>query len=141
MLQTYDRNKRPKVMIIDDDIGLLRLLGTVLRNLQLEPILASSAMEAYTIINEGCCPDLILLDIRMPGISGFEAFKYFRTLPELNPVKIIALTAYADAKLCEEIITCGFDDYISKPFKKTDFAKSVMEALISSRRLLSTESG
>jgi CheY-like chemotaxis protein len=140
MLQTYDHNKRPKVIIIDDDVGLLRLLETVLRNLQLQPILASSAMEAYSIINEGCHPDLILLDIRMPGISGFEAFKYFRSLPALNQVKIIALTAYADAKLCEEIITCGFDDYISKPFKKNDFAKSVMQALLSSRGVSSAES-
>jgi CheY-like chemotaxis protein len=122
----------PIVMIIDDDIGLLRLLETVLRNVNIVAVTASSALEGLALIAGGLTPNLILLDIKMPGLCGFEAFTRLRANPVLVGVKIIAFTAYVHELDQDRILGHGFDDYISKPFKKSDFIKVIFQALASS---------
>jgi CheY-like chemotaxis protein len=118
-----------KVMIIDDDTDLLRLVETLVRAINMQPISASSAMEGLTIIANGLKPDLVLLDIKMPGLCGFQTFDRLRANPDLKNVKIIAFTAYANELAQDRITDYGFDDYISKPFKKSDLIKVIKQAL------------
>jgi two-component system, chemotaxis family, sensor kinase CheA len=119
-----------KVMIIDDDIGLLRLLETVIRNINLMPITASSAQEGLSMIAGGCLPDLVLLDIMMPSTCGFETYNRLRELENFQQIKIIAFTAYAHEWEKDRILKHGFDGYICKPFRKAEFIRIITQALL-----------
>ena len=74
-------------------------------------------------------PDLILMDIALPGIDGIEAFKAIRKVPTLQHVPIIALTASAMVNDREAILSHGFDVYIPKPIDEKVFYKSINEVL------------
>jgi two-component system, cell cycle response regulator DivK len=75
-------------------------------------------------------PDLILMDIRLPGISGFEVTKWIREEQGLRYTPIIAVTAFAMRADEEEIRAAGFDDYISKPVSIRNFVEVVDRFLL-----------
>lgn len=132
-LATYQRQATnlggTNVLIVDDDIWLLRLAKAVIGSIDLSVVTTSSAAEGLKMIAEGYTPDLVLLDIRMPIMNGFEAFDRLRAIARLDNIKIIALTAYASEWDRDRILKYGFDGYISKPFKKANFIDSVRQAL------------
>lgn len=74
-------------------------------------------------------PDLILMDIALPGIDGIEAFKVIRQIPGLHHVPVIALTASAMTQDREGILAQGFDAFIPKPIIERDFLKVISEVL------------
>ena len=74
-------------------------------------------------------PNLILMDIALPKMDGFEAFTGIRTLAQLQHIPIIALTASAMAQDRETILAYGFDAYITKPIDETIFYKTIEEIL------------
>lgn len=74
-------------------------------------------------------PDLVLMDIELPGMSGIEAYKEIRKKPELNSVHVIALTASAMEEERETILAYGFDAFIAKPIVAAEFYKVIGEVL------------
>jgi signal transduction histidine kinase/CheY-like chemotaxis protein/HPt (histidine-containing phosphotransfer) domain-containing protein len=118
------------VLIVDDNkINLKVALLTLQRwNIQVES--AESAREAYQKLNQKQI-DLILMDITMPDIDGFEATKYIRTeLPEaLRSIPIIAMTAAAFMGDKEKCLAAGMNDYISKPFSAEDLLQKITHLL------------
>lgn len=74
-------------------------------------------------------PDLILMDIALPGISGIQAFKAIRELPALHKIPVIALTASAMTQDREGILAQGFDAFIPKPIIEREFLKVIREVL------------
>src|SRR6185503_1191130 len=71
-------------------------------------------------------PDLILVDVNMPGLDGCEVAALLKTLPELKSTPIVALTAYADV---ERILAAGCDGYIEKPIDVEEFPRRIREFL------------
>ncbi|MEI6060611.1 MAG: response regulator, partial [Bacteroidota bacterium] len=74
-------------------------------------------------------PNLILMDIALPGIDGIEAFKAIRGNGELQHIPIVALTASAMTSDRETILSYGFDAYIAKPIEQKQFFKTINEVL------------
>ncbi|MBU4541713.1 MAG: response regulator, partial [Firmicutes bacterium] len=74
-------------------------------------------------------PDLILMDIALPGIDGLEAFERIKRLPGLENVPVIALTASAMTEDREAILSQGFDAFIAKPIIEREFLKVIHEVL------------
>jgi CheY-like chemotaxis protein len=74
-------------------------------------------------------PDLVLLDIQMPLLDGFEVFERVRRDPRLARVRIVALTAYAMQGDRQRAMALGFDDYITKPIDGAALRKRVAELL------------
>jgi CheY-like chemotaxis protein len=74
-------------------------------------------------------PDLILMDIALPGIDGIQAFKAIRAVPGLEKIPIIALTASAMTQDREGILAQGFDAFIPKPIIEREFLKVIREVL------------
>jgi two-component system cell cycle response regulator DivK len=74
-------------------------------------------------------PDLILMDISMPGVDGITATKQIRTMPEIAHVPVVALTALAMTGDKEKILQAGCDGYISKPINIDTFVDEVQSFL------------
>lgn len=104
-----------KVMIVDDEADLREILSFNLQSWGYEPICAESAEKALALIVGGNAPDLILLDVMLPGMSGFKFADYLRRQLHIS-IPIIFLTARSDENDLLTGFSAGGDDYISKPF-------------------------
>ena len=78
-------------------------------------------------------PDVILMDIQMPGLDGLEATRSIRTVANLATIPIIALTALAMPGDRERCLQAGVDDYMSKPVSLKDLEKAIEKAIASKR--------
>ncbi len=111
-----------KILVVDDEPDTLELVKLVLESGGFETMLATSGMEALAQIDKK--PDLVLLDIMMPDMDGWEVF---RKIKEINPnIPIAILTAKAqniDRLLGLHVLKA--DDYITKPFGKNELISKV----------------
>jgi DNA-binding response OmpR family regulator len=105
-------NERKRIMVVDDDQNMLKLLNRVLDMEGYDPIIFSDGNMAVTSLND-VVPDLIILDIMMPGIDGLQTLNLIR---EHSMVPVIMLTARHEVELLQKSIDMGADDYIDKPF-------------------------
>lgn len=103
------------MLIIDDDMRNIFALTTILEHHHIEVKFAENGAEGIKILSENPDFDLILMDIMMPVMDGYEAMKHIRNNPEINHIPIIALTAKAMKLDKEKCIEAGASDYISKP--------------------------
>jgi two-component system cell cycle response regulator DivK len=74
-------------------------------------------------------PDLILMDIQLPGLDGYEATRRIRSVPELKQTPIIAVTSYALSGDDKKAFAAGCDGYVTKPFSPRDLLKKIREYL------------
>jgi two-component system, cell cycle response regulator DivK len=105
-----------KVLVADDKPAGRELVRTVLENSGYEVFEASDGPEAVV---QACQlqPDLIILDIHMPGLDGFEVIEHLRRLDQFVATPIIALTASAMMGDRERAMAAGFTGYITKPIR------------------------
>ncbi|MFQ3581019.1 MAG: hybrid sensor histidine kinase/response regulator [Chloracidobacterium sp.] len=115
-----------KVLVIDDDENLLKLLGAVVSAAGYRPYLAASGVRGVEAAR-ATAPDVVLLDIGMPGMDGFATFNALRTEPCLAKSKIVALTAYTSVSERERIARHGFDGFIPKPFRREQLIQVLSE--------------
>ncbi len=105
-----------KILIAEDEESISKYLSIVLKDISSEIILAKNGAEALEIYSNQKDIDLILMDINMPVMDGYEATRRIREFDSNIP--IIAQTAYALSNDKEKILAAGFDKYISKPINK-----------------------
>lgn len=110
---TFLENK--KVLIVDDDIRNVYALTIALEKVEMEIIAAENGYEGIELLQKNPDIDIVLMDIMMPEMDGFEAIKRIRRMPDYQTLPIIALTAKAMKKSREECLEAGANDYISKP--------------------------
>lgn len=115
-----------KVLVIDDDENLLKLLGAVMLAAGYQPYLVTDGVQGLAVARH-FSPDVVLLDIGMPGMDGFATFNALRVEPHLAHAKIVALTAYTSTSERERIARHGFDGFIPKPFKREQLIQIVSE--------------
>lgn len=106
---------RPKVLVADDDHNLRQLLVEILPKHKYEVYQAADGEEAWETVRN-LRPDIVLLDIMMPGIDGIDICKMMRENPQTRNIPVIMLTAKVQLKDKLEGIDSGADDYITKPF-------------------------
>jgi two-component system, chemotaxis family, sensor kinase CheA len=107
--------KNKKILIVDDDIRNVYALTIALENYDMEILVAENGREALEVLKEHPKTDLILMDIMMPEMDGFEAIQHIRKISIFETIPIIALTAKAMKHSREECLEAGATDYISKP--------------------------
>lgn len=105
---------KPTVLIVDDDNDALFTVGEYVKELECDTIFAHNGMECLSTLSH-VRPDLILLDIMMPKMDGFETIKKIREKSNFAKLPVIALTAYAMLDNKSVIEKNGFDDLITKP--------------------------
>jgi len=112
------------ILIIDDQEQNLQIIGTLLTKTGYQVIRASSGPEAFELL-AASTPDLILLDMLMPGMNGIEVCSRLQKNACWAEFPIIFLTAADDKKLIVEALECGGVDYITKPFNKAELLSRV----------------
>src|SRR5690242_4281958 len=108
------------ILIVDDNPDNLKLTQLLLELEGYEVLTAQDAEQALSIL-AGWRPELILMDIQLPGMDGLELTRRLRKTPGLSDVKIVALTAYAMKGDEENARAAGCDGYIAKPIDTRTF--------------------
>jgi CheY-like chemotaxis protein len=116
------------VLIVEDDLKSLKLFRDLLQASGYTILEATNGKKAIELAREKK-PDLILMDIQMPVMDGFEATKILKADAETRNIPIIVLTSYAMKEDDEKIREAGCDAYISKPIDTKEFLKKVAEYL------------
>src|SRR6185437_10709157 len=104
-----------KVLLVDDDVRNVFALNTLLEDYNMDVLTASDGREAIDLMNDHPDVDIVLMDIMMPEMDGYEAIQKIRANPNFISLPIIALTAKAMQGDREKVIQAGASDYISKP--------------------------
>ena len=117
-----------KIFVIDDDPELLMMVGMILRRAGHETVLASDSAEGTErIISEQ--PDLLILDLMMPHMSGFEVCQKIRSTPTVENLPIMILTARIQEKDREAAFESGATDYMTKPITSRQLTSRVKRLL------------
>jgi two-component system response regulator MtrA len=124
---------RAKVLVVDDDVDLAEMLGIVLRSEGMETAFCHNGKDAVPAFRRES-PDLVLLDLMLPGMDGLAVC---RALRSESSVPIVMLTARGDTLDIVEGLQSGADDYIVKPFKPRELVARIHARL---RRLAETAS-
>lgn len=126
---------RESVLLVDDAPANLRALATILRHAGLEPRPVTSGCRAIEAAVADP-PDLIVLDINMPEMSGFEVCRWFKQDERLNDIPVIFISGLLEAADKVEAFQCGGVDFISKPFDQAEVLARI-HAQLRLRRLQS----
>ncbi len=117
-----------RILVIDDEEALRTVLSTELEGEGYQVNSAADGQEAINILTNSEY-DLLLLDIKMPNIDGFEVLKFVK---ERSPnTKVVMLTGFADLKNAIESKKLGADDFVSKPYDLVDLLTTVERVLTS----------
>jgi DNA-binding response OmpR family regulator len=119
----------PRILVADDEPALLRLLEFVLgrRGFIIQGVTNGNA--AIEVLKAES-PDLVILDVMMPGLDGYEVLTFIRETPRLEGLPVVMLTARAQLDDIQRGLTLGADAYLAKPFDPEELL-SVVESLIS----------
>lgn len=113
-----------KVLIADDNQSNVELLEAYLANIDCETEIAVNGQDTLDKV-ASFQPDLILLDVMMPKLSGFEVCKQLKADPATNGIMILMVTALNEAGDVERAIAAGTDDFLSKPVDRIGLVKRV----------------
>jgi two-component system sensor histidine kinase/response regulator len=119
---------RHTVLIVDDDEKNIKLLKVMLQKENYDLVSAGSGEEALRITAERS-PDIILLDIMMPGMDGFEVCRRLKANAETKVVPVLIITALAEKQDRVKAMEAGADDFLNKPIEKTELVVRVKSLL------------
>ncbi|GKW50894.1 response regulator transcription factor [Halomonas sp. NCCP-2165] len=122
----------PKVLVVDDEPNIVLSLEFLMQQAGFEVTTAEDGESALARVSEAS-PDLILLDISLPDLSGFEVLERLRQTPEGATLPIIMLTAHGREVEREKGLALGADDYITKPFSTQALVEKVKALLDEAR--------
>jgi two-component system response regulator MtrA len=116
---------KPRILVVDDDTALAEMLTIVLRGEGFEPFVVGDGTQALAAVRE-TRPDLVLLDLMLPGMNGIDVCRVLRAD---SGVPIVMLTAKTDTVDVVLGLESGADDYIMKPFKPKELVARVRARL------------
>ena len=116
------------ILVVEDNERNLKLLRDVLEYAGYDVRVARTGEDGVTLaVKEP--PDLVLMDLQLPGIDGMEAFRQLRASPRTADVPVVAVTAQAMKEDRERVLEAGFDGYVEKPISVRAFPEQVRRFL------------
>jgi CheY-like chemotaxis protein len=113
--ESDDALKKKRVLIVDDDVRNIFALSSVLERHGMDVIAAGTGQEAIEKVGADQDIDLVMMDIMMPGMDGYDTIRAIRARPESRALPIVALTAKAMKGDREKCLEAGASDYLAKP--------------------------
>ncbi|MBD2388302.1 response regulator [Cylindrospermum sp. FACHB-282] len=117
-----------RLLIVDDDPALLTLLRAKLQPWGFQVTTLADTSQFWQLL-EATVPDLLLLDVSMPGFSGIELCQVVRSDPRWSQLPVLFLSAYADADTLHRALAAGADDYVLKPIIEADLIQRILKRL------------
>jgi putative two-component system response regulator len=127
-MNTTNPGKHATVLIVDDEARNVKLIETLLHADGYSTLSASNGNEAITLA-ETAQPDLILLDVMMPDMDGFETVARLKADPRTSPIPVIMVTALDDRDSKLRALTAGAEEFLSKPIDRADLSVRVRNLL------------
>jgi CheY-like chemotaxis protein len=112
-------------MVVEDEPENRLFIGLLLRTEGYEVIEAEDGPSAFSLLAHDALPDLILLDVMMPGMNGWGVFARLRAEPRWKGIPVVMLTALAQRSDVERAVTMGVDGYVTKPFEPVDLIHTI----------------
>ena len=129
-----NEDRRPTVLLVDDNAQNLELLEAYMEDMpEVRVVTATNGLEALDKVREES-PELVLLDIMMPKMSGFEVCKRIKSDPATRDISVIMVTALNETGDVERAAECGTDDYLAKPIDRLALIKQVRSMLAGKAR-------
>ncbi|MBD8898033.1 Hpt domain-containing protein [Rhodanobacter sp. DHG33] len=123
-----EQRERPLVMVVDDSITMRKVTGRVLERHEYEVGTAKDGVDALEKLHERV-PDLMLLDIEMPRMDGYELATHMKADPRLRDVPIIMITSRTGEKHRQRAFDIGVDRYLGKPYQEAELLAQITEVL------------
>jgi chemosensory pili system protein ChpA (sensor histidine kinase/response regulator) len=127
-------------LVVDDSITVRRVTQRLLERNGMRVVTARDGMDAVSILQD-CVPDIILLDIEMPRMDGYEVAAHVRNDPRLASVPIIMITSRTGEKHRARAIELGVDDYLGKPYQEAQLLEAIEPLVARRRRELAERTG
>ncbi len=112
------------VLVVEDEADSMELVQGLLSYYGIESVGASTGEDALEIL-ENMVPTLIIIDLALPGLDGWDVLKRLKTHRSLSRVPCVAITAFHTPELAEQAIENGFDAYFPKPIDATSFVREL----------------
>lgn len=120
---------KPRVLVIEDSPNVRRLIEVCLRVLDLDVVSVEDGVKGLAEARRSR-PDVIVLDIGLPGMDGWEVLRRLRAEVETESIKVLVLTAHAQPEVAEQANEVGADDFMTKPFRPVDLRQRLAGLLI-----------
>ncbi|HJU39268.1 MAG TPA: response regulator, partial [Tahibacter sp.] len=127
-----ETRRQPLVMVVDDSITMRKVTTRVLERNDMDVVTAKDGLDAVEKLQDKV-PDLVLLDIEMPRMDGYELATYMKNDPRLKLVPIIMITSRTGEKHRQRALEIGVERYLGKPYQEVDLLRNVQETLRLSR--------
>lgn len=121
------------ILVVDDSLSMLSFLGKIFRS-DYEVVNKTNVSSALTYLNEGTVPDLIITDINMPVINGFEFVRHLKASVRFNNIPIIVLSGNSETADKINMLKMGVDDYVEKPFNAEELSVRAKRVVSRSRK-------
>lgn len=119
---------KKNILVVDDEIGALTLIGIMLERGGFSVLKAKDATSALAVLDQNT-PDMIILDVMMPGMDGIELCEVIRERSDTAHVPVLILSARGDAESVMRGMEAGADDYLPKPILHHDLVAKVRHML------------
>jgi CheY-like chemotaxis protein len=113
-----------RVLVVEDNALNMRLIQDILEPLQHDVVEAKNGLEALEILRQDR-PDLILLDVLLPGMNGIDVLKHIKTNPALTAIPVVVMTASGDSSVHRQCVEAGCNGFVLRPFTR----KVLLDAL------------
>ena len=127
-LSPDNHSMEEKVLVIEDSASVRRLIEVCLRVLGVEVTSASDGVSGLSAVRDQL-PDVVVLDIGLPGLDGWEVLKQLREDSETASIKVLILTAHAQPEMADRAEAGGADSFMTKPFRPLDLRVQVEKLL------------
>lgn len=121
-------SSRTTAMVVDDSITMRKVNSRVLEGMDIEAITAKDGQDAVDKLQERV-PDVMLLDIEMPRMDGYQLAEYIRSDARLRAIPIVMITSRSGQKHRDRAMEAGANAYLTKPYKETDLVDTVKKLL------------
>ncbi len=128
-------SNKKRVLVVDDDPELLQLVRVLLGRINAEAIMAENAEIAAQILVSGPLPDLVILDMMLPDVSGVEFLRQMRSKSVFDNLPVLILSALIDPERIRAALDAGADRYLTKPYIANNLLTVVQDILRTGRKI------